>query len=187
MSIYILGCSNTDIKKEQNDNIAHKETNYTKGKIHKISRIKYEDEGITQTIEEVGVFNNMTDASEIYKVCKDVINDKNKDKVTVVVKFKIENDNDFPISSYTSVRPFVTNTGEIGDLIEEGTYDTEINSGETNEGYAVFNLTKTSVDELKSLKMWWIVGHTYGESDDKTTIDSDDFYAHDNKFDIELK
>ena len=169
ISISVLGCSNIRENKVK--------SNSTKYKIYEIK----DDEGITQAIEEVGVFNNMTDASKKYKICEDILNNENKDKVTVVVKFKIENNNDFTITNYTSVRPFVTNTGEVGDLIEDNIYDVNIDAKESNEGYAVFNLVKTTVDELKNLKMWWIVGHNNG------TDNYDDDYCNDIKFNIELK
>ena len=168
-----MWCSDTREDKVKN--------NSTKYKIYEIKDVEFYDEGITQAIEEVGVFNNMTDASKKYKICEDILNNENKDKVTVVVKFKIENNNDFTITNYTSVRPFVTNTGEVGDLIEDNTYDVNIDAKQSNEGYAVFNLVKTTVDELNSLKMWWIVGHNNG------TDNYDDDYYNDNKFNIELK
>lgn len=66
-------------------------------------------------------------------------------------------------------------------MIEDNTYDVNIDAKQTNEGYAVFNLVKTTVDELKSLKMWWIVGHNTG------TDNYNDDYCNDNKFNIELK
>lgn len=66
-------------------------------------------------------------------------------------------------------------------MIEDNTYDVNIDAKQTNEGYAVFNLVKTMVDELKSLKMWWIVGHNNG------TDNYNDDYCNDNKFNIELK
>lgn len=40
----------------------------------------------------------------------------------------------------------------------------------------MFNLVKTTVDQLNSLKMWWIVGHNNG------TESYDDDYCNDNKF-----
>lgn len=173
ISVSIFGCSKT-----KEDKI---KSNSEKYNIYEIKDVESSDQGITQTIEEVGVFNNMTDASKKYTICKDVLNNENKDKVTVVVKFKVENNNDFTITNYTSVRPFVTNTGEVGDLIEDGTYDVDIDAKQSSEGYAVFNLVKTKVDELNSLKMWWIVGHNNG------TESYDDDYCNDNKFNIELK
>ncbi len=182
VSISLFGCSKTDTKDQTNSNI-QKESNYSKGEVYKIDGIKSEDEGITQVIEEVGVFSNMTDAAHTYKVCNDFINDKNKGKATVIVKYKIKNNNDFSVDAYASTRPFVTNTGEKVDLIES-TYNPTIKAGETTENYTIFNLTKTKPEDLNNLKMWWIVAHSYGASDDQEVIDKT--YAKDNKFEITL-
>lgn len=183
--VSLFGCSNTNKENYSSDSIEQEESNHTKGKVYKIRNTKTEDGGITQTIEEVSVFNNMEDASNIYKDLRNFSNDENKEKITVVIKFKIENNNNFPISAYVSVRPFVVNTGEKGDYIQSETYDAKIGPGETNEGYTAFNLTKTTIDELQSINMWWIVAHNYGQPDDSNIFN--ETYAKDNKFDIVLK
>ncbi|WP_455544122.1 hypothetical protein [Intestinibacter sp.] len=182
MLISLFGCNNSNIgnTKEQINN----STQPQNGKIYEIDGVKSEDNKIVQIIEEVGVFNNMVDASRTYKICESVIDNKNKDKTTVVVKYKIKNDNTFKVDNYTSVRPFVTNTGEKGNLIN-GTYDIEIGAKETIEEYVVFNLSKTKPEELKSLKMWWIIGYHNGE--EQEIIDDTNSYVKDNKFDIILE
>lgn len=190
LSYSMVACGNKNESKDENkinqeENIEQDDHKSSKAVVYKMKGMQCTDGGITQSIEEVGVFSNMNDASKVYKVCKDLVNEENKDKVTVVVKFEVENENDYKVSAYTSVRPFVANTGERGVIVEGETYDSEINPKESSEGYAIFNLSKTKVDELKSFDMWWIVAHTYGEADNEEIINKS--YAKDNKFHIVLE
>lgn len=180
----LVACGNEKSKKEEDKNITNIEQdkdNYDETKIYEINGIQSKDSGITQTIKEVGVFSNMSSASKKYAICNKFINDKDKDKTTVVVKFEIKNENNFTISAYSSVKPFVTNTSEVANSIKGDTYKSDINANKTDEGYAVFTLNKTKVDELKSLNMWWIIGHENG------TENNDDDYCKDNKFYINLE
>lgn len=169
---------NDQTKQQQNDNTSNK------GQVYEVKGATTEDSNIVQTIKEVRVFDNMSDAVASYGQSDLVINDENKDKVTVVVKFEIQNKNDFPINTYPCQATFITNTGEQveADVIASESFDGEIFEGVTRDGYVLFNLNKTKVDELKSFKMAWSTDHENGTDDNY-----DDDYYKDNKLEVNLK
>lgn len=189
ISMSLVACS-TDSSKESasgSDQTQEQQSNNTtnsKGTVYEVEGATTEDSGIVQTIKEVSVFDNMTDAINSYGQSDIVVNDENKDKVTVVVKFEIQNDNDFMICTYPSQATFITNTGEQveADIIASESFDGDIYEGVTKEGYVLFNLDKTSIDELESFKMAWSTNHENGTSDNY-----DDDYYKDNELQVTLK
>lgn len=170
--------------KEETSEITGDSTINNEEPIYIVEGASIEDSGITQTIKEVRVFDNMTDAIESYGQSTLVVNDENKDKVTVVVKFEIKNSNDFMICTYPSQATFITNSGEQveADLWASESFDGEIYEGVTKEGHVLFNLDKTSIDDLGSFKMVWSTNHENGTSDNY-----DDDYYIDNKLEVVLK
>ena len=189
ISMSLVACS-TDSSKESasgSDQTQEQQSNNTtnnKGTVYEVEGATTEDSGIVQTIKEVSVFDNMTDAINSYGQNNIVVNDENKDKVTVVVKFEIQNNNDFMICTYPSQATFITNTGEQveADIMASESFDGDIYEGVTKEGYVLFNLDKTSIDELESFKMAWSTNHENGTSDNY-----DDDYYKDNKLEVTLK
>ena len=189
ISMSLVACS-TDSSKESasgSDQTQEQQSNNTtnnKGTVYEVEGATTEDSGIVQTIKEVSVFDNMTDAINSYGQNNIVVNDENKDKVTVVVKFEIENNNDFMICTYPSQATFITNTGEQveADIMASESFDGDIYEGVTKEGNVLFNLDKTSIDELESFKMAWSTNHENGTSDNY-----DDDYYKDNKLEVTLK
>ena len=185
----LVACS-TDSSKESasgSDQTQEQQSNNTtnnKGTVYEVEGATTEDSGIVQTIKEVSVFDNMTDAINSYGQNNIVVNDENKDKVTVVVKFEIQNNNDFMICTYPSQATFITNTGEQveADIMASESFDGDIYEGVTKEGNVLFNLDKTSIDELESFKMAWSTNHENGTSDNY-----DDDYYKDNKLEVTLK
>ena len=85
LSISLVACSTSTPNKNSsgNDKIQKEETSNRKGKVYEIEGVTVDDSGIVQTIKEVSVFDNMKDAVESYGQSALVINDENKDKVTV--------------------------------------------------------------------------------------------------------
>lgn len=189
ISMSLVACS-TDSSKESasgSDQTQEQQSNNTtnnKGTVYEVEGATTEDSGIVQTIKEVSVFDNMTDAINSYGQNNIVVNDENKDKVTVVVKFEIQNNNDFMICTYPSQATFITNTGEQveADIMASESFDGDIYEGVTKEGNVLFNLDKTSIDELESFKMAWSTNHENGTSDNY-----DDDYYKDNKLEVTLK
>lgn len=171
-------------QEEQISDTTDKSTGNSKGTIYEVEGAVTEDSGITQTIKEVIIFDNMTDALESYGQSTLVLNEENKDKVTVVVKFEIKNNNNFMINTYPTQATFITNTGEQveADLWASESFDGEIYEGVTKEGHVLFNLDKTSIDELTSFKMAWSTNHENGTNDNY-----DDDYYMDNKLEVTLK
>ena len=143
--------------------------------IYKISGLNIDDSKIYQEIEEVGVFKNMTNAKDYYKESDIKINEDNKDKTTVILKFKIKNRNDFVINSYPSQGVFTSNNNEISvaDWISSETFDGEIQQGETKEGYVVINLENTEPKDLKGFTFVW---NTYHQNGTPIT-DNDEYYS----------
>ncbi|MDV4150360.1 hypothetical protein R0131_05890 [Clostridium sp. AL.422] len=186
LSISFMACSTSTPNESGsgNNKTQKEETSDSKGKVYEIDGAVVEDSGITQTIKEVSVFDNMTDAVESYGQSNLVINDRNKDKVTVVLKFEITNNNDFMINTYPTQATFITNTGEQvdADLWASESFDGDIYEGVTKQGHVLFNLDKTSVDELTSFKMMWSTNHDNGTSDNY-----EDDYHMDNKLEVILK
>ena len=187
ISISLVACSGETSQQSASGNDQTKEQqkdNSNKGTVYEVKGATTEDSNIIQTIKEVGVFDNMTDAVNSYGQSDLVINDENKDKVTVVVKFEIQNKNDFPINTYPCQAKLITNTGEQveADIIASESFDGEIFEGVTQEGYVSFNLDKTKIDELKSFKMAWHTDHENGTSDNY-----DDDYSKENKLEVNLK
>lgn len=187
ISISLVACSGETSQQSASGNDQTKEQqkdNSNKGTVYEVKGATTEDSNIIQTIKEVGVFDNMTDAVNSYGQSDLVINDENKDKVTVVVKFEIQNKNDFPINTYPCQAKLITNTGEQveADIIASESFDGEIFEGVTQEGYVLFNLDKTKIDELKSFKMAWHTDHENGTSDNY-----DDDYSKENKLEVNLK
>lgn len=185
--ISLVACSGETSQQSASGNDQTKEQqkdNSNKGTVYEVKGATTEDSNIIQTIKEVGVFDNMTDAVNSYGQSDLVINDENKDKVTVVVKFEIQNKNDFPINTYPCQAKLITNTGEQveADIIASESFDGEIFEGVTQEGYVLFNLDKTKIDELKSFKMAWHTDHENGTSDNY-----DDDYSKENKLEVNLK
>ena len=187
ISISLVACSGETSQQSASGNDQTKEQqkdNSNKGTVYEVKGATTEDSNIIQTIKEVGVFDNMTDAVNSYGQSDLVINDENKDKMTVVVKFEIQNKNDFPINTYPCQAKLITNTGEQveADIIASESFDGEIFEGVTQEGYVLFNLDKTKIDELKSFKMAWHTDHENGTSDNY-----DDDYSKENKLEVNLK
>lgn len=185
--ISLVACSGETSQQSASGNDQTKEQqkdNSNKGTVYEVKGATTEDSNIIQTIKEVGVFDNMTDAVNSYGQSDLVINDENKDKMTVVVKFEIQNKNDFPINTYPCQAKLITNTGEQveADIIASESFDGEIFEGVTQEGYVLFNLDKTKIDELKSFKMAWHTDHENGTSDNY-----DDDYSKENKLEVNLK
>lgn len=189
ISMSLVACS-TDSSKESasgSDQTQEQQSNDTKnsnGTVYEVEGATTEDSGIVQTIKEVSVFDNMTDAINSYDQSDIVVNDENKDKVTVVVKFEIQNNNDFMVCTYPSQATFITNTGEQveADIMASESFDGDVYEGVTKEGHVLFNLDKTSIDELESFKMAWSTNHENGTSDNY-----DDDYYKDNKLEVTLK
>lgn len=190
ISISLVACSSETTKEnaagsDQTQEQQKSENNKNnEGKVYSVEGATTEDSGIIQTIKEVSVFDNMTDAVESFGQSDLVVNDENKDKSTVVVKFEIKNNNDFMICTYPTQATFVTNTGEQveADLWASESFDGDIYEGVTKEGHVIFNLEKTSIDELESFKMAWSTNHENGTSDNY-----DDDYYKDNKLEVTLK
>ena len=188
LSVSLVACSNNqnkqsgtgsdNTKTEQSKDKASK-----KGTVYEIQGATTEDNGIVQTIQEVSVFDNMKDAVKSYGQSDLVVSEENKDKVTVVVKFEIVNKNDFMINTYPSQATFVTNTGEQvdADMWASDSFDGEIHGGVTKDGHVLFNLAKTSIDELKIFKMIWSTNSESGTSDNY----GDDYYK-DNELEVTL-
>lgn len=190
ISISLVACSNDSTKEKAEGNDQTQEQNKdtgnesNKGTVYEVEGATTEESGIVQTIKEVSVFDNMTDAINSYGQSDLVITDENKDKVTVVVDFEIKNNNDFKICTYPTQATFVTNTGEQveADMLASESFDGDIFEGVTKEGHVVFNLDKTSVEDLKSFKMAWSTNHENGTSENY-----DDDYYKDNKLEVTLK
>ena len=190
ISISLVACSNDSTKEKAEGNDQTQEQNKdtgnesNKGTVYEVEGATTEESGIVQTIKEVSVFDNMTDAINSYGQSDLVITDENKDKVTVVVDFEIKNNNDFKICTYPTQATFVTNTGEQveADMLASESFDGDIFEGVTKEGHVVFNLDKTSVEDLKSFKMDWSTNHENGTSENY-----DDDYYKDNKLEVTLK
>lgn len=187
ISMSLVACGGETEKESASGNDQSQEQskdNSKSGKVYEVDGATTKEEGITQTIKEVSVFNNMTDAVKSYNQNEMVVNDDNKDKVTVVVKFEIKNDNDFKICTYPSQATFITNTGEQveADIMASESFDGDIFEGVTKEGHILFNLNKTSVDDLESFKMAWSSSHENGTSENY-----DDDYYGDNKLEVNLK
>ena len=189
ISISLVACSGEQSKESASGSDQSQEqqkdtANNSKGTVYEVKGATTEDKNIIQTIKEVAVFDNMTDAVNSYDQSDLVINDENKDKVTVVVKFEIQNKNDFMISTYPCQATFITNTGEQveADPWANESFDGDIYEGVTKEGHVLFNLDKTTIDELKSFKMAWSTNHENGTSDNY-----DDDYYKDNKLEVKLR
>jgi len=187
ISIPLVACTS----KNSNDNVnqvkegqASNESKAADGTVYIIEGSTIDDSGVNQTVTEVSVFDNMTDAVKSYGQSDLVVNDENKDKVTVVVDFEIKNNNKFMISTYPSQAKFVTNTGEQveADTFASESFDGDIYEGVTKGGHVLFNLEKTPIDDLKSFKMIWSTSHDNGTPDDY-----DDDYYKDNELEIVLK
>ena len=188
IAISLVACSGNGSKQSASGNDGTKQqqnnTVKNKGHIYNVKGAITEDSNIVQTIKEVRVFDNMSDAVASYGQSDLVINDENKDKVTVVVKFEIQNKNDFSINTYPCQAKFVTNTGEQveADLMSSEGFDGEVLEGATVDGYAIFTLNKTKADELKNFKIAWYTDHENGTDDNY-----DDDYSKDNKLEVNLK
>lgn len=191
ISLSLVACSSSDSTKEKaegNDQTQEQSKDSinksNEGIVYEVDGATTEESGIVQTIKEVSVFDNMTDAVNSYGQSNLVINDENKDKVTVVVDFEIKNNNDFKICTYPSQAIFITNTGEQveADLLASESFDGDIFEEVTKEGHVLFNLDKTSVDDLESFKMAWSTNHENGTSENY-----DDDYYKDNKLEVTLK
>lgn len=189
LTVAMVGCSSAPeeksikgsdgTKKEQ-----PKEETKNTGIVYKVDGAETNESGIVQTIKEVRVFDNMKDAVKSYGQNEIVVNDENKDKVTVVVDFEIKNGNDFKISTYPTQGVIITNTGEQkeADIVASESFDGDVFEGVTNEGHVLFNLDKTSADELSSFKIAWNTSHENGTSDNY-----DDDYYKENKLEVKLK
>lgn len=192
LSVSLSACSSGEVEKEEasgNDQTKQEQTNdkndnTKKGIVYSVEGATTEDSKITQTIKEVSVFDNMTDAVKSYGQDEMVVNDENKDKVTVVVKFEIKNDNDFMICTYPAQATIITNTGEQkeADLLASESFDGDIFEGVTKEGHVLFNLDKTTAEDLTSFKFAWSTNHDNGTAEDY----NDDYYK-DNKLEVKLK
>ena len=187
MSISMVACGSSQEKESAsgNDQTKQKQEEISnEGTVYTVNGAVAEESGITQTIKEVSVFDNMTDAVKSYNQDEIVVTDENKDKVTVVVDFEIKNDNDFMISTYPAQATFITNTGEQveADIFASESFDGDIHEGVTKEGHVLFNLDKTSIEDLSSFKMAWSSNHENGTSDNY-----DDDYYKDNKLEVTLK
>ncbi len=171
-------------KEEETTDTEDKDTTSNKGKTYVVEGAVSEDSGITQTIKEVSIFDNMTDAVESYGQSSLVINDEAKNKVTVVVNFEIKNNNEFKINTYPTQATFITNTGEQveADMWASESFDGEIFEGVTKDGHILFSLDKTAIEELTSFKMAWNTYHENGTSDNY-----EDDYHMDNKLEVILK
>ncbi|RDY23112.1 cell wall-binding repeat-containing protein [Romboutsia maritimum] len=170
--------NNTNINTSSNLSLTNK-NDY----IYTINNLNITDSKITQGIKEVGVFKNMVNACEYYKASDVKINDLNKDKTTVILKFSLENKNNFMINTYPSQGIIKTNTGEIAevDWISSEQFDGYIYEGESKEGYLVITLEKTKPEELKSFTFVWNTYHQNG-----TPITNNDEYYSINTFEINL-
>lgn len=187
ISIPLVACTS----KNSNDNVnqvkegqANEESKTNNETVYRVEGSTIDDSGVYQTITQVSVFDNMTDAVKSYGQSDLVVNDENKDKVTVVVGFEIKNNNKFMISTYPTQAKFVTNTGEQveADMFASESFDGDIYEGVTKGGHVLFNLEKTPIDDLKSFKMIWSTSHDNGTPDDY----NDDYYK-DNELEIVLK
>ena len=186
ISIPLVACTS---KNPNNNNVtkegqASNESKAADGTVYIIEGSTIDDSGVNQTVTEVSVFDNMTDVVKSYGQSDLVVNDENKDKVTVVVDFEIKNNNKFMISTYPTQAKFVTNTGEQveADMFASESFDGDIYEGVTKGGHVLFKLEKTPIDDLKSFKMIWSTSHDNGTPDDY----NDDYYK-DNELEIVLK
>ncbi|RDY22842.1 hypothetical protein CHF27_011005 [Romboutsia maritimum] len=191
LSVSLVACSSSQENSKANGNDTTKQEQTkkedkkeSKGKTYTVDGAVAEEGGIVQTIKEVRVFDNMKDAVKSYNQNEIVVNDENKDKVTVVVKFEIKNNNDFKICTYPTQGTIITNTGEQkeADLIASESFDGDIHEKVTREGHVLFNLDKTKVDDLTSFKIAWNTSHDNGTADNY-----DDDYHKDNKLEVTLK
>ncbi len=187
ISIPLVACTSKQSKDNTNqtkEGQASEESKTNDGTVYKIEGSTIDDSGVYQTITQVSVFDNMSDAVKSYGQSDLVVNDENKNKPTVVVEFEIKNNNKFMISTYPTQAKFVTNTGEQveADMFASESFDGDIYEGVTKSGHVVFNLEKTPVDDLKSFKMIWSTSHDNGTPDDY----NDDYYK-DNQLEIVLK
>lgn len=189
ISMSLVACGGSQENKSASGNDQSQEqskdtSKNNKGTTYEVEGATTEDSGITQTIKTVSVFDNMTDAVKSYNQNEMVVTDENKDKVTVVVNFEIKNDNDFMICTYPAQATFITNTGEQveADMLASESFDGDIHEGVTKEGHVLFNLEKTSIDDLASFKMAWSSNHENGTADNY-----DDDYYKDNKLEVNLK
>lgn len=189
LSLGLVACNDAKVQQSAKGNDQTKqeekqEKSIENGTVYTVDGATTEESGITQTIKEVRVFDNMTDAVKSYNQSEAVISDENKDKLTVVVTFKVKNDNKFKISTYPCQATFITNTGEQvdADVWASESFDGDIYEGVTTEGHVLFNLDKTPIDELESFKMAWSTSHDNGTADNY-----DDDYYKDNKLEVTLK
>lgn len=189
LTITTVGCSSTTEEKSATGNDGTKkeqtkESPKNAGAVYNVEGAVSDESGIIQTIKEVKVFDNMKDAVESYNQNEVVVTEDNKDKVTVVVKFEIKNNNEFKISTYPTQGKIITNTGEQkeADLMASESFDGDVFEGVTNEGHVLFNLDKTKVDELSDFKIVWDTSHENG-----TTENYDDDYFKENKLEVKLK
>ena len=189
LSMMVVGCSSTTEEKSATGNDGTKneqikESPKNAGVVYNVEGAISDESGIIQTIKEVKVFDNMKDAVESYNQNEVVVTEDNKDKVTVVVKFEIKNNNEFKISTYPTQGKIITNTGEQkeADLMASESFDGDVFEGVTNEGHVLFNLDKTKVDELSDFKIVWDTSHENG-----TPENYDDDYFKENKLEVKLK
>lgn len=189
VSIGVIGCSSEEQKQEATGNDATKQEEQVKeepkkGNVYTVDGAVTTDSNVEQTILEVSVFDNMLDAVKSYGQNEIVVNDENKDKTTVVVKMKIKNNNEFAINTYPSQGTIITNTGEQkdADLIASTSFDGEIFEGVESEGYVLFNVDKTTPEDLSSFKFAFTSNHENGTPEDY----NDDYYGE-HKLEVNLK
>lgn len=188
--IGVVGCSSEEPKQESTTNDETKqeeqvkeEPKSNKGQSYTIEGVSITDSNVEQTVLEVSVFDNMLDAVKSYGQNEIVVNDENKDKTTVVVKMKIKNNNEFAINTYPNQGTIITNTGEQkdADLFASESFAGEIFEGVESEGHILFNLDKTTPEELESFKLAFTSNHDNG------TEDYNDDYYGEHKLEIKLK
>lgn len=193
ISIGIVGCSSEQPKKEATGNdttkqekqVNEKSTDTTnKGTVYTVNGASTTDGNVEQTVLEVSVFDNMLDAVKSYGQNEIVVNDENKDKTTVVLKMKIKNNNEFAINTYPCQGTIITNTGEQkdADIIASESFDGEIFEGVESEGHVLFNLDKTTPEQLESFKFAFT-----SNNDNGTSENYDDDYHGEHKLEINLK